>query len=299
MLNFLGRLFKEKVDILIVPRSMGRQIKIKTRLVTLALAAFALMLMFVVACYVLVKNYDYSFTKADNQIMKAKLAIIGEELERGRKYIELTQTTDRQMRQMLGMPLGKSTPAPGPEEDKLNFNKVFARGSGDIDPADYKDYIDNIETSAKTRLASFQEIAWYYANKQNTVNSTPSIRPSKGRVTSGFGYRLSPFGAETGGMHYGVDFADKPDSPIVATADGIVRHTGWTNGFGQAVLVDHGFGYSTLYGHVTSIKVKPGDVVKRGEVIATMGTTGRSTGVHLHYEVWRDGTPVNPRKFFE
>ena len=299
MLNFLARLFKEKVDILIVPRAMGRQVKIKTRLVTLFLAAAVLLFMFLVSCYVLVRNYDYSFTKADNQLMKAKLAIIGEELERGRKYLELTQTTDRQMRQMLGMPLGKNTPAPEADEDKLNFNKVFARGSGDIDETVYKDYIDNIETTAKARLASFQEIAWYYANKKNTINYTPSIRPSRGRITSGFGYRLSPFGQEAGGMHYGLDFADKPDSPIMVTADGIVRHTGWTNGFGQAVLVDHGFGFSTLYGHVTSIKVKPGDVVKRGEVIATMGTTGRSTGVHLHYEVWRDGTPVNPRKYFE
>jgi len=299
MLNFLARLFKEKVDILIVPRAIGRQIKIKTRLITLFLAAVVVLVMFLASCYVLVKHYDCSFTKADNQLMKAKLAIIGEELERGRKYLELTQTTDRQMRQMLGMPLGKNTPAPGPEEDQLDFNKVFARGSGDIDETVYKNYIDNIETTAKARLASFQEIAWYYANKKDTINSTPSIRPSKGVITSGFGYRLSPFGNEGGGFHYGIDFADKPDSPIVVTADGIVRHTGWTNGFGQAVLVDHGYGYSTLYGHVSSIKVKPGDVVKRGQVIATMGTTGMSTGVHVHYEVWVDGTPVNPNKYFK
>ncbi|GHT38908.1 peptidase M23 [Bacteroidia bacterium] len=299
MFNFLTKLFKEKVDILFVPRTMGRQIKIKTKLITVLFALVVLIMMFITSCYVLVKNYDYSFTKADNQIMKAKLAIIGEELERGRKYIELTETTDRQMRQMIGMPIGKHIPMPGSEEEKLNFSKVFARGSGDIDEGDYKNYIDNIEAAAKARLASFQEIAWYYANKKNTINATPSIRPSKGRISSGYGYRMSPFGQETGGMHRGIDFVDKPDSPILVTADGVVRHTGWASGFGQAVLIDHGFGYSTLYGHVTGIKVKPGDVVKRGDVIATMGTTGRSTGVHLHYEVWLNGEPVNPKKYFE
>jgi len=291
--------FREKIDILVVPRSMGRQFKIKTRLVTLMFVVLVTLALFITSCYVLAKNYDYSFTKADNQLMKAKLAIIGEELERGRKYLELTETTDRQMRQMLGMPLGKHIPAPGSEEEKLNFNKVFARGSGDIDEKDYKNYIDNIETVSKARLASFQEIAWYYANKKTTINATPSIRPSKGAITSGYGYRMNPFGAESGGMHRGIDFADKPDSPIVATADGVVRHTGWTNGFGQAILIDHGFGYSTLYGHISGIKVKPGDVVKRGQVIATMGTTGMSTGVHVHYEVWRDGEPVNPRPYFQ
>ena len=85
----------------------------------------------------------------------------------------------------------------------------------------------------------------------------------------------------------------------MATADGVVRHTGWVNGYGQAVLVDHGFGYSTLYGHTTDIRVKAGDVVKRGQIIATMGSSGRSTGTHLHYEVWKDGQPVNPRNYFK
>ncbi|ACC97741.1 metalloendopeptidase-like membrane protein [Elusimicrobium minutum Pei191] len=298
MLKFLSKVFKDRVDIIVMPSKLNT-VKIRVRLITVVIIFFLWILSIIGACYVLIRSYDYSLTRADNQIMKAKLAIIGEELERGRKYLELTQTTERQMRQMLGMPVGKNNPTPGSEEEKLLFSKVFARGSGDILEEDYKEYIDNIENLAKQRLANFQEIAWYYANKKSNINATPSIRPSNGRITSGFGYRLSPFGAPTGAMHKGLDFADKPDSPIVVTADGVVRHTGWASGFGQAVLVDHGYGYSTLYGHVTGIIVKAGDVVKRGDKIATMGTTGRSTGVHLHYEVWLDGNPVNPRKYFD
>jgi murein DD-endopeptidase MepM/ murein hydrolase activator NlpD len=148
-------------------------------------------------------------------------------------------------------------------------------------------------------LASFQEIAWYYANQVEGNASTPSIRPSSARISSGFGYRHDPFGRPVGRFHNGVDFAGKPDSPILATANGVVRHTGWVNGYGQAVLIDHGLGFSTLYAHATGIKVKEGDTVKRGQRIAFMGTTGRSTGTHLHYEVWKDGKPVNPQRYFK
>ena len=85
----------------------------------------------------------------------------------------------------------------------------------------------------------------------------------------------------------------------MVTADGVVRHAGWVPSYGQAILVDHGFGYSTLYAHTTAIRVKAGDVVKRGDKIATMGSSGRSTGTHLHYEVWKDGQAVNPRNYFK
>lgn len=149
------------------------------------------------------------------------------------------------------------------------------------------------------RLASFQEIAWYYANRKEGLNSTPSIRPSSAPISSGFGYRLDPFGKRSPKRHNGIDFAGKPDSPIVVTADGVVRHAGWVPSYGQAILVDHGFGYSTLYAHTTQIQVKAGDVVKRGDKIATMGSSGRSTGTHLHYEVWKDGQAVNPRNYFK
>ncbi|MGB2578552.1 murein DD-endopeptidase MepM/ murein hydrolase activator NlpD [Elusimicrobium simillimum] len=298
MLNFLSKLLKERVDIVIMPRTMGSH-KIKTRFSTIIIVLLVWAVSVIGSCVILVKSYDYSLTRADNQLLKAKLAIIGEELERGRKLLKQTEDSDRQIRQMIGMPPGKAIPLPGSEEEKLNFEKIFARGSGDINEDEYKEYLEGIETAAAARIASYTEIVWYYANKKNTINATPSIRPSKGRITSGYGYRMSPFGAPTGAQHKGLDFADKPDSPIVVTADGVVRHTGWASGFGQAVLVDHGFGYSTLYGHVTGITVKAGDVVKRGDKIATMGTTGRSTGVHLHYEVWLNGNPVDPKKYLD
>ena len=113
------------------------------------------------------------------------------------------------------------------------------------------------------------------------------------RYTSGFGYRRDP---KTGGrrMHNGSDFAGPQGTDIFATADGIVTHAGWQSGFGRLVKIQPAFGIETLYAHNTRIRVKKGQRVSRGDHIADMGSTGRSTGTHLHYEVRVNGRPVNP-----
>lgn len=253
----------------------------------------------VYAAFIITKNIDYTFVKADNKVMKAKLAMIAEELKNNRDYLILVHKTDKQMRQMLGMKGGKYMNMPGgiqegKESRKITFGSIFSKESKDIDEKEINEIFKETTAAAEEQLASFQEIAWFYTNQKNSSNATPSIKPAKDyRVTSNFGYRLSPFPS----YHYGMDLAGKANSPIYVTADGVVRQTGWALGYGQAVLVDHSFGYSTLYGHLADIRVKKGDRVKRGQVIASMGTTGRSTGVHLHYEVWKDGTPVNPKNY--
>lgn len=303
LINSLVRLLGERVDILIMPR-LGGSKKFKVRVWTLVLCT-ALWLIFTLCGFVFfVRAYDYNITKADNNLMRVKMQLIADELERGRKYLELTRTTDTQMRQMLGMPGGKFINLPkgweeAKEKENAKYQEMLDKDLTELEADEFENYIDSIEDSAKTRLASFQEIAWYFANRREGLNSTPSIRPSTARISSGFGYRLDPFGRRSTKRHNGIDFAGKPDSPIFVTADGVVRHAGWVPSYGRAILVDHGFGYSTLYAHTTDIRVKAGDVVKRGDKIATMGSSGRSTGTHLHYEVWKDGQAVNPRNYFK
>src|SRR5262249_42009668 len=99
--------------------------------------------------------------------------------------------------------------------------------------------------------------------------------------------------------HSGIDIANRPDTLIYATADGTVRAAGWSHGYGRMIVIDHGYGMSTLYGHTSKAVVKAGDHVRRGQVVAHMGTTGRSTGAHLHYEVWRNSKPINPQIFLK
>ncbi len=303
LINHLVRALGERVDILIMPR-LGASKKFKVRVLTLVLV-FVLWLVITLCGFVFfIRTYDYNITKAENNLMRVKMKLIADELERGRKYLDLTRTTDMQMRQMLGMPGGKFINLPkgweaAKEKENARFKEMWDKDLTELDADEFGEYIDVIEDSAKTRLASFQEIAWYFANRREGLNSTPSIRPSSARISSGFGYRLDPFGHRSTKRHNGLDFAGKPDSPIVVTADGVVRHAGWVPSYGQAILVDHGLGYSTLYAHTTGIRVKAGDVVKRGDKIATMGSSGRSTGTHLHYEVWKDGQAVNPRNYFK
>ncbi len=127
--------------------------------------------------------------------------------------------------------------------------------------------------------------------------TTPAGNPAqKGWISSYFGLRKDPFTGKKK-MHKGVDVAGKSGSSVLATADGVVIRAEKQNGYGKLIEIDHGYKLSTRYGHNKSISVKVGDIVKQGQIIATMGSTGRSTGPHVHYEVLRNGRQVNPEKY--
>ena len=126
--------------------------------------------------------------------------------------------------------------------------------------------------------------------------STPAIRPCKGWKTSNFGYRISPFTGRRE-FHKGFDIANRKGTPIVATADGVISFSSQKGLLGNALYIDHGHGMVTRYGHLDKILVKRGKSVKRGDKIATMGNTGRSTGPHVHYEIHMNGIPVNPEQY--
>jgi murein DD-endopeptidase MepM/ murein hydrolase activator NlpD len=125
------------------------------------------------------------------------------------------------------------------------------------------------------------------------ISSTPAIAPVKGILTSGFGFRSDPM-THGRGVHQGVDIAAASGQPVRASADGIVMRADEGGGYGKAVFLAHGFGVTTRYGHLSRLEVHPGQRVKRGDVIGRVGSTGRSTGPHLHYEVRIDGEAVNP-----
>jgi len=153
-----------------------------------------------------------------------------------------------------------------------------------------------IQSATEKQSNSFGALINYLEDQINLLASTPAIRPASGWETSGFGYRKSPF---TGlrEFHKGLDIANRQGTPIIATADGIVSYTGYKGLLGKTLVIDHGHGMMTRYGHAHEILVETGDVVKRGDKIATIGSTGRSTGPHLHYEVLLNGIRVNPDKY--
>ncbi len=125
------------------------------------------------------------------------------------------------------------------------------------------------------------------------VNATPNIKPTRGWFTSRFGYRGDPFTGKPD-MHYGLDMAAAPGTPVMAPADGVVSYVGYESGYGKIVAIDHGFGVRTRYAHNSQIYVELGQKIKRRDVISAVGTTGRSSGPHLHYEVRVNDVPVDP-----
>jgi murein DD-endopeptidase MepM/ murein hydrolase activator NlpD len=126
--------------------------------------------------------------------------------------------------------------------------------------------------------------------------AAPTLWPVQGRITGSFGERIDPFSGE-GAFHRGVDISSEIGTRIIAPADGVVRFADFMNGYGRTVLLDHGNGITTLYGHMSGFAVSAGQVVHRGDTVGYVGQSGRSTGPHLHYEVRIFDTPVNPRKY--
>ncbi len=162
--------------------------------------------------------------------------------------------------------------------------------------------LNSLTSRVKAQNNSYSEIDGLIKNKEQLLSHTPAIQPVSNkdlsRIASGFGYRIDPV-YKTVKMHAGLDFAAPQGTPIYATADGTVAVSGNTgNGYGNHVVIRHGYGYETLYGHMVKVKSRPGQAVKRGEIIGWVGSTGKSTGPHCHYEVHKNNNKIDPVYFF-
>lgn len=156
--------------------------------------------------------------------------------------------------------------------------------------------VDQTRLAAKKQTLDFEDLIKELEKKRNFLASTPSIRPVDGWITSNFGYRKSPFTGRRE-FHAGLDISNRSGKKIIAPANGRVSFAAKKMYIGNLLIIDHGYGRVTKYGHLKKILVKKGQKVERGDVIALLGNSGRSTGPHVHYEVRINGTPVNPLKY--
>lgn len=179
--------------------------------------------------------------------------------------------------------------------DKIDFSGASKQYTRSLIDALDKD-LDRIKHQAEAQEVSFFELDEFFREQSSLLTHTPSIWPVKGWVTSTFGYRRSPF---TGlrEMHEGVDVATQLKAPVIAPASGIIIRSGFHPGYGNLVEIDHGYGVITKFGHNSKNMVAVGQKVQRGDIISLVGSTGRSTGPHLHYEVLLNGVPVNPFRY--
>ena len=149
---------------------------------------------------------------------------------------------------------------------------------------------------------SLDEIEKLAENKEALIEAIPTIQPIKNkdltRMASGYGYRIDPF-TKKRRFHYGMDFIAKRGAPIYATGNGIIKRAdNRSSGYGNHIRIDHGFGYVSLYAHLSKYNVRRGQKVKRGDIIGYVGNTGRSVGPHLHYEIFKDNKKINPLNFY-
>lgn len=191
------------------------------------------------------------------------------------------------------------------KESESEFKRLFSKGSKkkvldamETPRDDGSINIEELKLQIADSMETVSEIKGYLAKERDVYRSTPQGIPVNGRLTSGFGMRVHPLsGLKL--LHTGMDLSAQQGTPVHATADGVVSFSGWSRGNGNIVVIEHGHGFSTVYAHNTKNLIKVGATVRRGQQISTTGSTGVSTGPHVHYEVWKNGKCINPETYIK
>ena len=226
-----------------------------------------------------------------------KLANLEQVVDRTERFAARVENTlglnPDEMQKGIG-PLTESdltAPASVEKFNALDYNgeNKFAFANLDMTMEEIESTASEVEGRLHTVYELQQDRLTYWA-------SMPSIWPTKGWVTSGFGHRRRPIRGGTS-FHKGIDIAARPGTPILSPGDGVVTFSGYKRGLGRTVMVDHGYGVVSVYGHNTKNYVKEGDRIRRGEILGTVGRTGLATGSHLHYQINVDGVPVDPMRY--
>lgn len=218
----------------------------------------------------------------ENSTLKEQVVAYAAAMDTFKQFMATTEQMDNKIRAATNLYLIPSD--------------IRLMGTGGSQPPSPDLRIDNLLKRIRFEQQSLKEIEAEVRAQETQLKNMPSIWPVQGWITSGYGYRHDPFtGRRT--MHEGLDIVAPAGATIVAAANGRVVHAGWKSGWGRVVEIDHGNGVRTFYGHCRSIRVNVGATVSRGDAIASVGSSGRATGVHLHYGVIAKGCWVNPRNY--
>lgn len=261
------------VTIMMIPHSNSRPINLKVPSIGIIISIFLWLTGSIYIISIGVKAIEY-------EKMEERLSYYSNQFIELKATINALKKTEAEFRRIFSL---------GSKEKILE--NIPANDAGSLDIEALKDQI-------RKTLDSVEDIREYLKKQKDIYIATPRGWPVQGRITSPFGKRENPLqGGED--FHSGVDIAVSPGMPVRATADGIVSFSGWSGGSGNLVVIEHGLGYSTFYAHNKTLSVRVGQQVKRGDIIAYSGATGNATGPHSHYEIWKDGKPVNPLPFLE
>ncbi len=288
-------------------------------LVKLGVALFSLMTVFLVIMgidyfHVLGRMGENKALKGENfklrqevQTVRNKVDSMESTIERVRNYAKKLQILTGQGggKNQVEMPVGpveiEPERIPSSRNDKRSQNFLSEPDFSNVafNPTNprLEEKLQKLEVIGEETENELSKLHTYLIAKSAVINATPSLLPIAGWISSNFGYRRNPYDGSYR-LHSGVDIAAEPGTPVRAPADGDVIFSGYREGYGKVIVIDHGYGIRTLFGHNSAVFVGQGAKIKRGETISQVGNTGRSTGPHLHYEIRKNGIPVNPATFF-
>jgi murein DD-endopeptidase MepM/ murein hydrolase activator NlpD len=259
-------------------RARVQRIRIERKFISIASAVIIVIAAgLVFGLYGLTQQVAHLRTELENQRLRAENDRQRQELEKLNNRVEKVEDTSRRLAEKSG----------------VIQNETAAKGSGG--PELPLDEMAVATLAAKTSKLEADMSAYEEVLRQKGY--TPSIWPVDGTLEGGFGGRRNPFGGAGWEFHTGQDIEAPMGADVIAGASGRVTYAGWMNGYGQLVIVDHGGGLTTRYGHLSHFDVEVGQQVSRGELVGRIGSTGRSTGPHLHYEVRINDQPVNPLQY--
>ncbi|CUS87384.1 Murein DD-endopeptidase MepM and murein hydrolase activator NlpD, contain LysM domain [Candidatus Kryptobacter tengchongensis] len=234
----------------------------------------------------------------ENNLLKEQLKVLREKFQQIESMVAKLLEQDRELRLAVDLkPIDEDIKkvGVGSVEEKYEFNLSDEEAEKLLAESFAK--LSKLEREVRLQQKSYEEIYRQYKINQEKFRHIPAILPLKGGLTSKFGYRKHPI-LGVWAMHEGVDLVVDVGTPVYATGDGVVSYVGYRGRYGLLVEIDHGFGYVTIYAHLSKAFVREGQKVKRGDRIALSGATGLVTAPHLHYEVWKDGIPQNPLNYF-
>lgn len=291
----------QHLTFLVIPENASNIFKLGMTRIKLTIAGVLGILIMIIIIGVLI-SYSLNMNEIrqvnkiinENEEKQETIQILNQEMGQIRKQQEDIDKKQEDIKRMMGIKV---------ESSISHKTEDGGKGGEDSPVTTFYDNSDSLVLAQviKTELAKqdqeLDELIARVTNNTAYFRSVPNQWPSQGEISSDFGWRKSPFGGNGVTFHDGIDIVNRYGSPVVAAGDGKICFTGVRGAYGNTVMIDHGSGFTTLYGHNSAILVKEGQAVNKGEVIARMGNTGRSTGTHLHFSVFKWGACQDPRVY--
>ena len=291
---------KKTFTIILIPHNISRPIRITLSWITFLLLFIIWLSSITVSFIIISRRINYQLVIKANEYLKEKTEFFANALTQSRELIDKVKDIDIRLRSLLAMKTKKEIieigGAGGPSLlDQTRLDIILHEGEK-IPKEEFTMNLEQLKKGIWERRQSLRQIDAFLANQKALLAATPMGWPTYGRITSRFGWRRNPFSGRNE-FHKAIDIGNLKATPIRATADGKVTFAGWAGGYGKIVIINHGFGFSTIYAHCYKLLVKVNEKVKRGDIIALMGNSGMATAPHLHYEVRYKGKALNPMRF--